>query len=161
MKKTLLLTGFLLLTASPAISNAHEHAMENMPNMAHHDHTAMDMSHHTDMATKPGVFFVKKEIDGYTVTFHVMVAKEGMKQGGSHHLMIRIEQDGAIIKDAVINSKVFLPNKKTDSKMLMKMGDWYMAAYNLNDKGKNGIMILFKTADGKKHKAMVNYSAMK
>jgi len=40
--------------------------------------------------------------------------------------------------------------------MLMKMNGWFMNDYDIGE-GRHGIMILFKTADGKKHKASVYY----
>jgi len=43
------------------------------------------------------------------------------------------------------------PNGKAESKMMMKMGDWYMAGYDLGHAGRHQVMVLFKTADGKKH----------
>ncbi|MDQ7056949.1 MAG: hypothetical protein Q9N62_00155 [Ghiorsea sp.] len=90
-----------------------------------------------------------------------MPAKDGMGHGGSHNLMVKVEQGSKTLTNVVINSKVFHPNDSTESKMLMKMGDWYMAGYDLGHDGKHGIMILFKTADGKKHKASVYYKEEK
>jgi hypothetical protein len=84
-----------------------------------------------------------------------------MGHGGSHNLMVKVEQDGKALTDVLINSKVFHPNNSSESKMLMKMGDWYMAGYDLGHAGKHGVMILFKTADGKKHKASVYYTEVK
>jgi len=168
MKKTILLAGILAVTSVQGLAFAHEHEqdsgrmenMDNMQGMNHEQHDGkmnMDMSNHGDMG-KQKMFLEKKNIDGYEVSFHVMPAKEGMKHGGSHNVMIKVEKDGVALKDVVINSKVFLPNKTSDSKMMMQMGDWYMAGYDLDASGKNGIMILFKTSDGKKHKGSVYYN---
>ncbi len=128
-----------------------------------HDMGSHDMNKHGDMKMNKSnqMFLVKKEVDGYTVSFHVMPAKDGMRHGGSHNLMVKIEQGNKTLSDVVINSKVFHPNDLSESKMLMKMGDWYMAGYDLGHDGKHGIMILFKTADGKKHKASVYYAEEK
>ncbi|GAV20259.1 hypothetical protein MMIC_P1223 [Mariprofundus micogutta] len=167
--------------------------MGNMPNQ---DHMQGDMD---KMKGTTSAFLVTKEIDGYTVSFHVMKAKEGMQHGGSHHsagvpngtavsrpqgegqdapshhsarqlngmasshpqgkgqdapshnLMAKVEKDGKALTDLVVNSKVTHPNNKSESKMLMKMGDWYMAGYDLGHEGQHQLMILFKTADGTKH----------
>ena len=37
------------------------------------------------------------------------------------------------------------------------MGDWYMTGYDLGEKGKHQLIVLFKTSDGKKHKGGVYY----
>ncbi len=134
----------------------------NMSTHTQHQHTQHEMSHH-DMAMdqSSSMFLEKREVDGYTVNFHIMPAKDGMGHGGSHNLMVKIEQGGKALTDVVINSKVFHPNGSSETKMLMKMGDWYMAGYDLGHAGKHGIMILFKTADGKKHKASVYYQEEK
>jgi len=166
MKKLIMLTAGLMVMSLATTSFAHEHDGHDMTEhqtKKHAQHMQTPHEHgemkHGDMQmdNMPKMFLVKKEVDGYAVTFHVMPAKEGMKHGGSHNVMIKVEKDGVALHDVVINSKVFLPNKTTDSKMLMKMGDWYMAGYDLDAAGKNGIMILFKTSDGEKHKASVYY----
>jgi len=69
---------------------------------------------------------------------------------------VKIERNGKTISDVIINSKVFFPNKTSDSKMMIKMNGWFMNGYNIG-KGTHGIMILFKTPDGEKHKASVYY----
>jgi len=93
----------------------------------------------------------KTQVDGYTVTFRIMKAKQGMAQGGTHHLMIKVEKNGAVITDLAANSKASHPNDQSESKMMMKMGDWYMAAYDLGHQGPHELTVLFKTADGVKH----------
>jgi len=105
-----------------------------------------------------GMFLKKKDIDGYLVSFHIMKPKDGKGHGGSHNLMIKVEENGKALSNIAVNSKVVHPNKKSESKMLMKMGDWYMAGYDLGHDGKHKIMILFKTADGKKHSGGVYYA---
>ncbi|MBL3527152.1 MAG: hypothetical protein JMN27_11125 [gamma proteobacterium endosymbiont of Lamellibrachia anaximandri] len=120
------------------------------------NHT-MDHSSHDAMAAQPKMFMEKTQIDGYTVSFHVMQAKEGMQHGGSHNLMIKVEQGGRVLNDITANSKVASPDGKESSKMLMKMGDWYMAGYDLASAGKYQLMVLFKTADGQKHFGGIHY----
>lgn len=168
MKKTaVILTGLMVFgVTTSALAHEHEdgemhqikkHA-QHMEHDGHHDMNAHDMSEHSDMdmGKSSSMFLKKKEVDGYTVTFHVMPAKKEMVHGGSHTLMVKIEQDGKEVSDVLINSKVFFPNKTTDSKMLMKMNGWFMNGYDLGE-GKHGILVLFKTADGKKHKTSVYY----
>jgi len=120
-----------------------------------HNPCSMGMS--MDKGEMKGGFLTTKEIDGYKVSFHIMKAPAGMAQGGTHHVMIKVAQDGKAITDLVANSKVVHPNGKSESKMLMKMGDWYMASYDLGHPGKHQVMALFKTNDGGKHFGGVDY----
>jgi len=122
--------------------------------MKHDDHGAGHGDHDSD---KGKMFLVKKEIDGYTVSFHVMKAKPGKEMGGSHDFMIKVEKDGQAVTNLAMNTKVKHPNGSAESKKAMKMGDWMMAGYDLGHKGKHQLMILFKTADGEKHKGGVYY----
>ncbi len=143
------LAGMLAAGSAVVAGEGHDHDK----GMKHddHGHGMHDQKH------AGGMFLKKKEIDGYTVNFHVMPAKKGMEHGGSHNLMIKIEQNGKALTDVKINSKVIHPNGKAETKPLMKMGDWYMNGYDLGHDGKHQLMILFKTADGKKHKGGVYY----
>ncbi len=103
------------------------------------------------------MFLKKKQIDGYAVSFHVMKPADGPSMGGSHHVMIKVEENGKPVDGIVMNSKVVYPDGKSETKKTMKMGGWYMAAYNMRDSGRHQLMILFKTPDGKKHKGGVYY----
>ncbi|MDQ6989696.1 MAG: hypothetical protein Q9M19_07420 [Mariprofundaceae bacterium] len=154
----------LTLVAQPVIAgeSVHKHGPQQnsaerrgIHHHAEHQHDGMDMQKSSAM------FLEEKEVDGLMVSFHIMPAKSGMKHGGSHNLMIKVEQDGAALTDIAVNSKIFYADKTTDSKMLMKMGDWYMAGYDLEQAGKHGIMVLFKTSDGEKHKTSIYYSSDK
>jgi hypothetical protein len=104
----------------------------------------------SDMAQNK-MFLEKKDIDGYTVSFHVMKADEGMGHGGSHNVMIKVERQGAMVQNLKINSKVIYSDGTNESKPLMAMGGWQMAGYDLKKSGKHQLMVLFKTTDGKKH----------
>ncbi len=99
----------------------------------------------------------QQDIDGYQVTFHVMAAEPGKTMGGSHDVMIKVEQDSNVVGDVQINSKVVHPDGSSETKMMMNMGDWHMAGYDLGHAGQHQVMILFKTADGSKHKGGVHY----
>jgi len=177
MKKTVTILAGLMMFGIATSSLAHEHEkMEghemgehqmsehkmgehNMKKHAEHMHPAHehgDMGNGMKMDKSSNMFLEKKEVDGYVVTFHVMPAAKNMAHGGSHNVMVKIEKDGKEVPDVLINSKVFFPNKTSDSKMLMKMNGWFMNGYDIGE-GRHGIMILFKTADGKKHKASVYY----
>jgi len=149
----------LLATAGPLNASgdhAHGHDDHNKSEMKHDDHGS-ESGHSDHGSAKDGMFLVKKQIDGYDVSFHVMKAKPGKKMGGSHDFMIKVEQDGKAVKNIVMNTKVKHPDGSSESKKTMKMGDWMMAGYDLGHEGKHQMMILFKTADGKKHKGGVYY----
>lgn len=130
---------------------------------AHGDHEAMQggqmhEDHHShDMGEMKGGFLVKKEIDGYQVSFHIMKAPAEMAKGGSHHLMIKIEKEGKVLNDLMVNSKAIHPNGESESKMLMRMGDWYMAAYDFGHEGQHQVMVLFKDRAGNKHFGGIYY----
>jgi len=160
MKKTIItITSILAMAAiQPAMAGESGHGQ------MHGDHHQSSMQEHGDMKGMQGhenmqsdskqkkdMFLVKKDIDGYTVSFHAMEVAADMQHGGSHNVMIKIEKDGQALTGLTANSKVTHPNGKAESKMLMKMGDWYMAGYDLNHEGQHQIMVLFKTADNTKH----------
>lgn len=113
-----------------------------------------DNSNH---APSEKMFLQTQDVDGYKVTFHVMKAQPGKEMGGSHDFMVKIEKGGRLVSDVQINSKAIHPDGRSESKMTMKMGDWYMAGYDLGHAGRHQLMILFKTPDGQKHTAGVFY----
>jgi hypothetical protein len=172
MKKTMIvITSMMALAAAQsAIAGGDNHNMKGMQHGTMHgeqmetmkDHGQMKgMKDHKqmqgDMGQMKGMFLVKKDVDGFTVSFHAMKAKEGMQHGGTHNFMVKVEKDGKALTDLMVNSKVTHPNNKSESKTLMKMGDWYMAGYDLGHKGRHQLMVLFKTVDGTKHFGGVYY----
>ena len=147
-KQSLMATAFFGLLATTSLVfavNDHNHG---------HNDSAKHDNHNSGMS---GMFLKKEEIDGYIVSFHVMKAKPGKEMGGPHDFMIKVEKDGKTLKDVVMNTKVKHPDGNAESKKTMKMGDWLMAGYDLGHAGKHQMMVLFKTADGKKHKGGVYY----
>ena len=158
----------LLATAGPlyaAGDHAHGHDDQKESGMKHDDHGAgmsddqhgSDANHDAHGSAMGKMFLVKKQIDGYDVSFHVMKAKPGKEMGGSHDFMIKVEKDGKALTNIAMNTKVVHPDGKSETKKTMKMGDWLMAGYDLGHEGKHQMMILFKTADGKKHQGGVYY----
>jgi len=132
---------------------AHDHAQhQDEPDME--QHMRHDHGDPQSPMTGEDVFLIKKDIDGYQVSFHVMRTDEG--QG--HHFMVRVEKNGEIIDLAAANSKVIHPDGAEESKVLMKTGDWYTAGYDLTHEGEHQLMVLFKTADGLKHFGGVYYA---
>ena len=145
----------LLTTAGPLYAAGdHAHGHDD-----HGDsqHQASGMKHDGHGSAMGEMFLVKKQIDGYDVSFHVMKAKPGKEMGNSHDFMIKVEKDGKALTNIPMNTKVVHPNGKAETKKTMVMGDWLMAGYDLGHEGKHQMMILFKTADGKKHKGGVYY----
>jgi len=139
-----LLLGFIMVNNANAEKDAHDRSQ--MKNGS--DHSSKDMGE---------MFMQKRQVDGYDVSFHIMPATQTMEHDGDHNLMIKIEKMGKVVQGTKINSKVIYPDGKAESKMLMKMGDWYMAGYDLKTKGRHEVMVLFKTADGSMHKGGVYY----
>ncbi len=165
MVKPLSLIAFsvLFVVATPLYA-AGDHAH------GHDDHGSEGHSDHGDSHASGGhdslddghndhdkMFLVKKDIDGYVVSFHVMKAKPGKEMGGTHDFMVKVEKNGKALTDILMNTKVKHPNGSSETKKTMKMGDWLMAGYDLGHKGRHQLMILFKTAEGKKHKGGVYY----
>jgi hypothetical protein len=144
--------GALSATALTQAAGAddHKHNHEN----GGHLHDSGMMNDHAGMGD---MFMVSKEVDGYKVSFHVMKAQPGKEMGGSYDFMIKVEKDGKVLGDVVMNTKVVYPDGTSETKSVMKMGEWYMAGYDLKETGQHQMMVLFKTADGNKHKAGVFY----
>ena len=149
-KRVLILFSAMSLSAFSSVvlaSGEHSHDHHETHKPVHEQHTK----------NTGGMFLVKKEIDGYDVTFHVMKAKPGMEMGGTHDVMIKIESSGKATTNLLMNTKVKFPDGTSQTKKTMVMGEWLMAGYDLGQSGKHQLMILFKTADGKKHKGGVYY----
>ena len=144
---TLIMTTLLAFSAGTLASSGHGHGEGGD---GHHE---MGGDHHD----KDAMFLKKKEIDGYTVSFHIMKAKKGMEHGGSHNFMLKVEKDGRALNNIVANSKVVHPDGSSQTHKLSRMGDWYMAGYDLGHDGRHQVMVLFKTPDGNKHKGGVFY----
>lgn len=136
-----LFVGTITLAGTSYASGNHSHDHESQ-------HSPQD---------KTEMFLEKRHIDGFDISFHVMPATSDMKHGGSHNLMVKIENSTKTLTDVKINSKVIHPSGKSEVKPLMKMGEWFMNGYDLGHDGKHQLMVLFKTADGEKHKAGLYY----
>jgi len=161
-RKTLALgiAATLILSAPLYIHADENHHHEGEMSMQQHEHgkNMEDISEGAGMmGEKDSAFLINKQIDGYDVSFHVMEAQLGMMHSGNHNFMIKIEKDGKVVNDIMMNTKVIYPNGDSESKPAIKMGDWMVAGYDLHNSGRHQMMILFKTADGKKHEGGVYY----
>jgi len=159
MKKAIMImTGIMALAVtSPAMASGDMHGAMN--GKQHPEAMKGHGQMQGETGRMKGMFLANKEIDGFTVSFHAMKAKKGMQHDGTHNFMVKVEKDGNALTDLAVNSKVTHPNSKSESKMLMKMGDWYMAGYDLGHEGQHQLMVLFKTADGSRHFGGVYYPA--
>ena len=160
MKHTRIWIGALAVVATASLAEA---ADDTRHMHGHHMHGAMhetmqpmheNMGQASEGMQHTGrMFLVKRAVDGYTVSFHVMPKPNG--QG--HQFMIKVEKDGKVVRDLVVNSKVVHPNGASEQKMMRAMGDWFSADYDLGHAGAHQLMVLFKTPDGAKHFAGVWY----
>lgn len=156
MKKILVIIATLLFlganTAQATDEPHHTHGKHKHP-----PHSDQAMSGNTSNMKE--AFLKTRDIDGYNVSFHAMKAAGGMHHGDSSNFMIKVEQNGQALVHLLVNSKVVYPDGKSESKMMKRMGDWYMAGYDLNESGEHQLMVLFKTTDGKMHRGGVYYPA--
>ena len=99
-----------------------------------------------------GTFQVTRNTGEYAVSFHVLPVVDGLRQGNTHSVMVKVERAGQVITDAKINSRVLFPDKTEQQQLLMRSGDWYAANYDMQGQARHQIMVLFQTADGKMHR---------
>jgi len=148
MKKVIaLFAGVMAMTVAQTVL-AHEHVRMNS---GMHHPCDIDMQMDNAQGQEQGDLLITREIDGFTVSFHIIKAPADEAQGGSHHVMLKFEKDGKVVTDLMANSKAVHPNGQSESKMLVKMGEWFVASYDLGHAGKHQVLVLFKTADGAKH----------
>ncbi len=148
MKKLFWMAAATVMAAHPGLALAHG---------AQNDASGENAGMPAMQADMKGGFLVKKEIDGYQVSFHVMKAGKHSSHGAAYSFMIKIEKNGKAITNAIVNSRAIHPVGESESRMMMNMGDWYMANYDLSHKGRHQLMVLFKTSDGAKHFGGVFY----
>ena len=150
-------TALLVGISQPALAaGEHMHGdHHDAAMMAEHGHMHGEMKGQMPSSMdmdKQQMFLERKTIDGYDTSFHIMKAPADMQNGGNtYHFMFKAEKGGQVLTDLTVNSKVTHPDGRSESKMMMKMGDWYMAGYDLSHEGRHQLMVLFKTRDGNKH----------
>ncbi|MDQ6964761.1 MAG: hypothetical protein Q9M13_07575 [Mariprofundales bacterium] len=96
---------------------------------------------------------------GYELIFHIMPAPEGEGYSRSYyHLMVNIRRDGRVVNGVDLYSEVRHPDGSTTPRAaMMKMGDWYMARYNLShEQGRHWLLVSF-THRGKKYEEGIYY----
>lgn len=128
--------------------------------LAQHSHGGMSMGTPMKMDTKEVL------VEGVKVTFQIMPndehkkmlkdmkMKEDIEAGTTHNITVALkdEKTQKEITDAQINMKVVDPKGKDQIKALKYEGDMksYDAYFNLPEKGKYQVMVLFKVRDQKK-----------
>lgn len=115
----------------------------------------------TQVMDHKSTFFVasKGVDDGYVFIFHIMPAPEGEGYSRIHyHLMVSIEKDGKPVTDLRLYSAAKHPDGSVQEKApMMRMGDWYMALYNLShEMGQHWLTVSFERA-GKTYSSGVYY----
>ena len=135
--------------------------------IAQHSHGGMSMGPPMKMDTKEVL------VEGVKVTFQMMAndehkkmlkdmkMKEDVEAGTTHNITVTLkdEKTQKEIPDAQINMKVVDPKGKDQIKSLKYEGEMksYDAYFNLPEKGKYQVMILFKVGDKKPVPAGIYY----
>jgi hypothetical protein len=128
--------------------------------LAQHSHGGMSMGTPMKMDTKEVI------VEGVRVTFQIMAndehgkmlkgmkMKEDIEPGTTHNITVALKDEKAQkeITNAQINMKVVDPKGKDQIKVLKYEGEMksYDAYFNLPDKGKYQVMVLFKIGEQKK-----------
>lgn len=121
------------------------------------DHTRYTPPAQPSYGSAPNTFQVTRQTAGYQVTFHVIPLEDGMRRDTGHSLMVKLERNGQIIRDAKVNSRVVFPDKSEGQQLMQRVGDWYTASYTMQGEVRHQLMILFQTADGKIHRSGTYY----
>jgi hypothetical protein len=157
MKRLISILGILVLS----------YIVLTSPSLAQHSHGGMSVGTSMKMDTKEVL------VEGVKVTFQMMAndehkkmlkdmkMQEDVEAGTTHNITVtsKDEKTQKEIPDAQINMKVVDPKGKDQVKMLkyeeiMKSYDTY---FNLPEKGKYQIMVLFKVGDKKPIPAGIYY----
>jgi hypothetical protein len=128
--------------------------------MAQHSHGGMSMGTPMKMDTREVI------VEGVKVTFQIMdnqehkkmlkdmKMKEDIESGTTHNITVTLKDEKAQkeITDAQINMKVVDPKGKDQIKTLKYEGEMksYDAYFNLKEKGKYQVMVLFKVGEQKR-----------
>lgn len=127
---------------------------------AQHSHGGMSMGTPMKMDTREVI------VEGVKVTFQIMdnqehkkmlkdmKMKEDIESGTTHNITVTLKDEKAQkeIADAQINMKVVDPKGKDQIKTLKYEGEMksYDAYFNLKEKGKYQVMVLFKVGEQKR-----------
>ena len=140
----------IFIAASTLIAGCSIHSTS--PHLESKQQTGMDHKKHFFVAHK-GIE------DDYEIIFHVMPAPEG--NGFSrvqYHLMVSVQKDGSPVTGLILKSSVKHPDGSVEpAAPMMRMGNWYMALYNLShEKGQHWLTVSFEKS-GKTYSSGVYY----
>ncbi len=112
------------------------------------------------MDHKSSFFVARKGVaDGYVFIFHVMPSPEGESYSRTfYHLMVSVEKNGQPMVHLKLYSAVEHPDGSMEKKaLMMQMGNWYMARYNLShEQGRHWITVSFDL-DGNHYPSGIYY----
>ncbi len=123
---------------------------------------AMKGMDHGDKSTGNGMekgmkgnFMHTAMADGYKAEFQVMSLKSmnmSDPEGKTHHVMVKFFKDhGATqVKKVAGKVKIISPSGKEQTATLKDYSGIYAANFTFDEKGKYGVICLFKTDDGKR-----------
>lgn len=88
---------------------------------------------------------------GFEVIFNVMRVPEDMaRDKDDYHLMVSIQKDGKVLHPLHVHSRVRHPNGTVDQADMTRVGNWYMARYNLShEQGRHWITVQFDVSGTK------------
>lgn len=135
-------TLFFMSASLPAMAGQEHSGSSHGDSNMQHDGTAAGFKH-------------QEVVGGIRAEFQVM-SLASMKMddpgGNTHHIMVKFvnEKMNHQIDKAVGKIKVITPSKKEQTNALKNYGGILAANFTFSDKGKYGVICLFKV-DGKKH----------
>ena len=145
------------------------------PALAEEGHSMGDMGHSMNKGGHKMDMKVLR-VDEYIISYSFMTTAEHhkmmqdmkmdmsklkMEPNATHHLALEIseEKGGEKIEDAKVKVKVIEPNDKAQEKLVEwgKEMNHYGCDLEMKEKGKYGVIVLFKTKDEKQHLAKFWY----
>jgi hypothetical protein len=142
---------FVLATALPALAG--EDHQVGKPAGSSQEATSGMKTKMTKVAMKG--FGHKTVVDGIQAEFQVMrLADMHMSdpEGHTHHIMVKLVQEGSDqpLSDAIGKIKVIAPDKKEQTGVLKRYGDFLAANFTFDVPGNYGVICLFMV-NGQKH----------
>ena len=152
-----IITLFVFAAALPALAGEEHHAGGHSAG-AHSEGMGHDMT--GGMKSESGMTGMKAfkhqaVVDGIQADFQVMrLADMHMidPEGRTHHIMVKLVDEGSDhpITDAIGKIKVIAPDKKEQTGVLKRYGDFLAANFTFDAPGKYGVICLFME-NGQKH----------
>ncbi len=146
-----------IILSAMALALGWNHTGLSLAGSEHQGHGDMSKSHSATMehSAKGDMFSHQDTVEGVRAEFQVMsLASMNMKdpEGNTHHIMVKFFNDSMNhqIKDVVGKIKVISPSGKEQVGSLIDYSGIYAANVTFGEKGKYGVICLFKV-DGQKH----------